>query len=220
MFSAAACGEDKGYGDPITDPAVEQAAVNLVSGVSVLVDDKTNDGAVVAADFLSSSLIALATAKLATQVPERTPTIVDTGSNVVDEACVTTDGTLITYDNCDFGGVVLDGTASQSGDHVEVDVTTSMTDPEFSLDANLGVSLTINDQVIVGHLSSTAKMTFAEVGGPITSSLSAEFDVALDNGCPIGGFIEINMSASAQGQSESVWVKADYGPACGDVTVR
>lgn len=120
-------------------------------------------------------------------------------------ACVSETGNTVTWDNCDFVTYTIDGTVTVNGDEVDIDldITTSGITVSF-----LG-TITVTSTLIDGEILITS--TVASVG----FSVNVIFDqIVITDGCATGGSITVDPSTSA-GPIRTV--RADFGPACGDV---
>lgn len=213
---AAACGEDKNYGDPLTDPSAVSHANAAITNTSGLSTDTTNDSSLSLLNGLSANMNLLAGIKMQRdQAPAR---LVPTEAGV-DEACVVVTESSISYNDCDWNGVTVNGSVSRSGTHVSIDLSfVNASDPDYRQTTRSRGEIDISDTAITGFVD--FDLDIETDGGTISGDFDGDFDVVLDNGCPVGGFLEIHAVASAAGRTQSVWVKADYGPACGDVVVR
>ena len=211
-----ACGEDKNYGDPLTDPNAPAYASAAVTNARTLTADTTNDTALFALNGLSGNMNILGGAKL--QQEQQTNQSLGQGSQVVDDACVDISESGIVYDDCDWQGTTVNGSVSRSGADVSIDLTfvTVTTDTTQTTDAR--AELTITATELSGFVD--FDLDYQLENGSLSAGFDGDFDVVLAEGCAVGGELEIHATASSYGQSQSVWVKAEFGPACGDIVVR
>lgn len=223
---AAGCGEDKGYGDPIDSPAAEQSAQAAVDS-SFQIHGETNDAAVVALSGMSSNVSVLVNAKLQAQyqeqLPEQPTATSGIRAGVVDELCVDISDTEIVYDDCDFQGGSLAGTVNLGDDSASVDISISVSaDAEYQIDTRMRGDITVTDSRVVGALDYDVTTVSDDVTSDV--ELSTTFDVDVVDGCAVGGEIEANADQVARTgsvtASQSIWVKATFGPECGDVVIR
>ena len=213
-LALSGCGEDKGYGTPIEDPNAALSASAAVSNGGMLRADTSNDTALVALNGLSGNLNLLAGAKLQHEQGETPQNL----AAAVDENCVVVDEGGVTYTDCEFAGNTVNGSVSRSGSDVSIDLEF------FRLAEDLSTSIDVLGDVGITDVALTGYVDF-DIGYDsddfsATAGLDADFDVVLADGCAVGGELEVHATARAQGQSESLWVKAEFGPACGDVVVR
>jgi len=217
LLLLGACGEDKGYGDPIDDPNATTSAEAAVGNATLLgSDQQSNDAALGVINTLSANMNLLAGAKLQQQQGAQQYAL-PAGSNV-DEACVTITDTTITYDSCDYAGNTVDGTFSHANGHIDIDLVFHYEDVDLTTDVEVDSSLDVSDAALTGFLD--FKVNLATDGVRVTSRLDGDFDIVLSDGCAVDGDLEVHASASANGQSQDVWVKAEYGPSCGDIVIR
>lgn len=212
------CGEDKGYGDPIQDPNAAASAEAAIGNATLLGSDQqtTNDAALGALNALSANMNLLAGVKL--QQQQQAQQYASPTQANVDEGCVTVTDTSITYDSCDYAGNIVDGTISNSNGHLDIDILFAYADVDVSTDVEVKSSLDVSATEIAGYLDFKVILETQDV--KVTSHLDGDFDIVLSDGCAVDGDLEVHASASANGQSQDVWVKADYGPSCGDIVIR
>jgi hypothetical protein len=153
----------------------------------------------------------------------------------LDASCYSSDGQTTTYTQCSFGGgYTIDGTLSFAGETLSVDLTLVSAQPggvvsgfEFAQQG----TLTINATGISGELTYDAQVSASGgVGGAFSAEtdVTAIYAVVLEAGCPVGGSLEVNavttanvagLPPGASAGNQSTWVRADFGPNCGDVTL-
>jgi len=213
----AACGEDKNYGDPLTDPNAGPQATAAVANARQLSADTTNDTALDALNGVSGNYNILGGIKYQAGQSQAGP-----GPRpplAVDAACVVQTETDITYANCDYAGNTVNGSVTRSGADVHVDVDFVRVDTDQTTTIRADGTVTLTETAVTGALD--FDVIYEGQGYKITSQLDGDFDVVLDGqGCAIDGQLEVHAHASAAGQSQSVWVLAEFGPTCGDVVVR
>ena len=219
-MGVAACGDGNGGGggggggggSTIDDTVAEEQASSLASQASNsfanLVETPNDDKAI--ADLFTVYANALGVASAGNQTvaiggEQGTQEAAPVDSNVVN--CVSTSGGTTTWDNCNFSGYTLDGTITVSGDQLDIDLSIVFSAVTITFQG----SLTVTPTLIDGTFS--VNSTVQSVG----FAIDVTFDVVeLSAGCPVGGSIIVDPSLST-GQIRSV--QADFGPACGDVTL-
>lgn len=208
-----ACGGDGGgdFGDPIDSPQAQAAATATLddtNSLNEIRDDPSDDGSLGKALSISGSLQTMSSAKLGAGAQALT-----SGLEVnVDENCFTSTDTSVTYTNCMSDSTTIDGTISWTVDTLVIDLTIATTDLTYSIDGDL----TITDTLIDGNLDYTWQGM--QAGQTFNYSLDADYDnITLDaTGCATGGELVVHSVTTGF----DVWVKAEYGPNCGDVTIR
>lgn len=210
------CGEDKDYGDPIEDPNARASALGAIANAQLLPSMTTNDSALFAVNALSANFNLLTGAKYQHQngVSQR----VDASGGQVDEACIVVTSTTITYDNCDFIGATVDGTVSVDASNVSVDVRFESSGGDLFQTTDVTANVDVTDQSISGFVD--FDLEISTDNAVITSIFDGDFDIDLAGGCAVGGDLEVHAAVAGNGQSISVWAKADYGPTCEDIVIR
>jgi len=165
----------------------------------------------------------------------------------LEEGCyaISDRGSTITYTDCTFGSTgattSLDGTVSKDGDTLTMDLTIEVVAGVATGGGNTTVtvqehgSLTFTDTSLTGELHfdvATVSGGVQDAGGRVTThqTLDADFqEIVLDTeSCPIGGSLEVHsvvqvdaggITLGGSGQGMDLWVKATFGPSCGDVTL-
>lgn len=211
-----ACGEDKNYGEPLDDPSAPIHANGAVSNTQLLTTDTMNDTALNALNGVSGNMNVLGGIKL--QAEQQSNQSLRDTSSAVDEACVDQTETSITYTDCEWVGTTVNGTVSRSGSDVSIDVEFVSVSEDTTQTTHADGALTITDTEISGYLDFDIDFDFD--GGSVQTSLDGSFDIVLSEGCAVDGEMEVHGKSSSYGQSQSVWVKAEYGPTCMDVVVR
>ncbi len=213
---ACACGEDKDYGDPLTDPNAPLLASNTVTGAAALSVDTTNESSLNMLNAVSGYYNQLGGIKY----QERQGTAAPGPVVYVDAACVVQTETDITWTNCDWAGNVVNGSIDRNGTQVVVDVNFFRMEVDSGDETEIDATgtLDISAAAITGNLDFHMEMRSDDFN--LRSDFDGDFDVVLAESCAIDGQVEMHVSASAAGQSQSVWVLAEFGPACGDVVVR
>jgi len=230
----AGCGgDDKGYGDPISiDQATQTQLSGLVSSAASVskVESTPCQGTDLAQMVgVYSSLNVLLQVKLGAHNGSSATVIgeIVRGALAARAKPLRPDGTClpgsgsVTFDNFTFEGGSLSGTISYSAGRFQADLTVTLTGAGSSATMKMKADLSISDTAVKGTMSVTAS---ASVGGSaVQSSFSASYDVRLSDGCATAGTIEVHASgsaSSAQAHADyDLWAKAEFGPACGDVTV-
>jgi hypothetical protein len=251
-IAAAACGggdEDKGYGSPIGGVAEQQAATNAIDSIYSLrsfQDTGGNDdlalsgvtlGFIDVSSLLSAKFVSEAQQgqgqqylvnqdemfeKMRMHAPAIAVAIgvADTASALGDD-CISATADTVTYNNCTWLYGRIDGWITVRGDHLSFDLDVVYEDTGFDFSIKMDGSIDVSDTQIVGNFSYDFDANYD--GSVVEYNLDGEFDVALSDGCAIGGFLEINgrITASAGGSSGGWdgWVRAEFGPTCGQVRV-
>jgi hypothetical protein len=210
-----ACGEDKNYGDPIDDPNAPVHASAAITNTQALTTDTTNDTALNALNGLSGNMNILGGVKLQ-QEQGTNQSLQDTSQ--VDEACVDQTDTSITYTDCDYAGTTVNGSVSRNGSDISIDVEFVAVSEDTTQTTTADGQLTVTDTELTGYVDFDIDYDLEETS--FSASLDGNFDVVLSEGCAVGGEMEVHGTTRANGFSQSVWVKAEYGPACMDVVVR
>ena len=157
----------------------------------------------------------------------------ETLTGALDQSCYSQSGGSVTYNQCDFGTGSIDGTISYTEPDLVLDLTISMsTGASFTITEK--GTLTLDATQITGNLSFASStdlsgapgMPAGAAGYTSQTTLDATYDVQLTDGCPTGGTLEVHSVTSTSGGQIpagagglDVWVKAEFGPACGDVTL-
>jgi len=159
-------------------------------------------------------------------------------TGALSDACVTTAGNTATYTDCSEGPSTFNGSATVNGDAVSFDVTVDVDPSAYNgaitgAGAAGGAKVTLQEVSVreTGALTVTATRLDGTVNAtidlalvvtipgfgdqptsestPITATFALDRDAA---GCAIGGTMTVT--------SGDVTATADYGPACGQVTLR
>lgn len=238
VLLASACGgDDKGYGSAITvDGTTKTQISSMVSqaaGVSsVATSTPCNNEDLANLLALYESMTVLLDVKLAHKSGEAAPDralalVLDAaraqiaaGGAKPAGTCVPGSGT-VTFDNYTVAGGSINGTISFANGTFKADLTVMLTAEGFSITEKMKGSLTVTTTSIKGSLTITASGSFQ--GGTLSATYSSSYDLTIANNCATDGTIEVHASGNAQTQGANakydVWVKADFGPACGDVTI-
>ncbi len=215
LLGSACGGENKQYGEPIEDPSAALHATAAVTNTARLRADTTNDTGLSAVDALSGNVNLLGGIKLQhlqADQPQSAPL------RDVDAACVVQSTSGVVYSDCEWAGNIVNGSIIRTGDIVEVDLAFERADEDTTTEIGADGKLTINDSELSGYLDIDLRIETDSV--TIRATFDSDFDVMLVDGCAVGGSLELHAVAGAGGSSQSVWVLAEYGPACGDVVVR
>lgn len=213
---AVGCGDDGGgggsFGDPIPNAQAEMAGTQSFTGAVDLTSlgaTPANESAVGQSFAVYGSLSQMASLK---QGAAGTSTREVGNAKVWDENCVTTTGGTATYDNCDSDGTTIDGTITGTASTVDIDLTITTTQAVIDMDGDLDFSATS----LTGYLNYD---TSIDAGGQsITTTYRGIYAVTMDGaGCATGGDVQVHYTVSG-GTGIDVWAKAEFGPACGDVT--
>lgn len=222
LLVAAGCGgESKNYGDPIESEVAQQSAGAAIDHASVLTSSESWTAPLTALNAVSGSYNVMAGAKLQAEYEDDYGDLmarVADAQPLQDDDCATMSASGIVYDDCDFNGVAVDGSITYAESDVSIDLTFDDPDPELSVDIRIRGEIAITETYIAGGLD--FRLDISVEGDSARAELNGDFDIELVDGCAVGGELEVNVKASAQGQSESTWVKAEYGPACGEVIIR
>lgn len=221
---ATGCGEDKEYGDPIELEFADQSATSAVTNASG-VTNMEGDAPVSALNVLSGNLSVLVNAKYQHLHgdPQTAQRIESPERNVIDETCLTQTETELAYDGCETQGMTVDGTVSVSGDEVEIhlDMSVTQADQDFSSEIAIDGVLEVTASAIDGYLDFDTTTETEDLHA--TVDMDSDFDVELEDGCAVGGEVEVHAVAVSKSggvrAEQDLWVKAEYGPACGDVAV-
>jgi hypothetical protein len=214
-----ACGEDKGYGDPITTPGIDTQATATVGTALTLQTDTTNESALNALNALGGYYNSITGAKYnagqqgAPARPLNVP-----------EECVAQTDSSITWTDCLYGNdITVNGSVTRSGTTITADVNFLYVDVEdsSSQETDADASIDITTGAITGTISFDQEYHDEEDGFGFSAEFDGYYDVVLDaQGCAIGGNVEMRGHASAAGQSQTIWAIAEFGPECGTVVVR
>jgi hypothetical protein len=229
----AACGgtADKGYDKPLT---VDATTKTMLSGIvdkaaevqTVATSPCSGDG-INSLASLYESLTILLDLKLGKNAssavaPALRAALVAGANKPQTSGCNAGTGT-VTFDHFDFGEGTINGKITYSGGSFTTDVTVTLSTGTTSATIKETGSLALSSGAIKGDLEITANVSLG--GATVNASFSSSFDLKLANGCATGGQIELhavgNATGTSAGQHASYdeWVKAVFGPACGDVTV-
>lgn len=225
LSAALGCGEDKGYGDPIENEFAEQSAGTAVSSAYQIHDETSNDAPVLALNQISASISSMANAKLQAQYQDQYPDQqleITSRSNLVDEACVVIDGDSIVYSACDFQNGTLDGSVRLTDTTADVDLSIDVQTENVSASTRMRGVVTVTEDSLRGSLDFLVDSENDEITTSV--DMFSDFDVDVLDGCAVGGSIEANVVSVSQTDrikaTQSLWVKATYGPECGEVVIR
>jgi hypothetical protein len=215
-----------------TDPGNEQA-ITKVTGVWGNLQNLT--AAKTAAQAGQAGQGAGATPGMAGVPSGATTGGLATAEGALTEGCYAQNGSAVSYNDCAFGGGTIDGTIDYAEPNLDIDLTIALTQGAQMTIVEQG-SLTLATDAITGQLSYTADIEslgglggLAGAGGAATdysstTTVDAMYDIQLTDGCPTGGTLEVHQVTSVSGVpggagTHDVWVKAEFGPNCGDVTL-
>ncbi|MCB9788536.1 MAG: hypothetical protein H6744_17810 [Deltaproteobacteria bacterium] len=236
LLALGACGDDGGSGGGGAKAAASRS-VSSAQNIKSAEDDASGDSALAGINALQADLQIIVQQQQLADLQARTGAL--TQAMALSADCVSQAGGVTTYTDCTVAPATMSGTVTVSGDTVNFDITGDIDPDAYNgpLDAaaqgGAGISitldsvsftesgnLTISSSAIEGtvnvNISLTLTTDFPGIG-PQTSTqdtpIKADFDVDLDaNGCAVGGSLTVT-----SGQTTAT---ADYGPACGDVTLR
>jgi hypothetical protein len=216
--SLAACGEDKDYGDPLTNPSAPALASASVTNAVALQTDTSNESALNALNGLSGNFNSITGIKYQERQqqapgPQRPPLSVD-------DACVVQTDSSITWTDCLYAENTVNGSVTRSGSTVDVDVHFHYQDTtdNRTQDVDAGGSIDITPTSLTGTLS--FDLHIDSDGFSTSGDFDGYYDVVMADNCAVDGQAEIRGHASAAGVSQTIWVLAEFGPTCGDVVVR
>ena len=221
----AACGENKNYGEPLEDPNAAQSAMAAVLNAQRMGTMASNDVALSSADGFAGNLNVLAGVKFQAEQPQQddeefaAPKRNAARLMLVDEACVTESGTTITYNDCDYSNTVVNGTVSIDLPNIDMDVEFVSVDEDSTQTTEFRANMNVSETAIDGYFDVDLDYSSDE-GFGFSGTFDSDFDIVLADGCAVGGELEAHAVVKASGRSESVWVKAEYGPDCETVIVR
>jgi hypothetical protein len=248
-IAAAACGgeEDRGYGDPIGGAAEQEAASGAIDSIYSLRSFQDTGGsddlalAGVTSGFadlstlLSAKLVAEAGQgqqylvgedEIFQRIKSSAPTVAlaigeSESASLFGDGCITSSGDTITYNNCTWLYGRIDGWITVSGNHLSFDLEVDYGDTGFNYTLNMDGSVDVSDTRVVGNFNYVIDANYN--GSVLSYRLDGDFDVALVDGCAVGGFLEIHGSVSASNAGSSGgwdgWVRAEFGPSCGQVRI-
>lgn len=262
VLALSACGDDGDSSANYSDPAPatqtqKDSAEGALTGTTELktlaTSDPTNADGVGKVSAIYGNVNALVATKQAAQA-QGAPTSAAAGAQgatgipgmatggllaayegALDATCVTTDGTKITYNACDFGMATMDGTIDYKDPTVTVNLKIGVATSGVTSNVDYSGAVDVTATAITGSLSFTSATdvsgaTAGLAGGQgvsATTTADATYDVTLTDGCATGGSIEVHSVTSVSGGSipsgaggVDVWVKALFGPACGDVQIQ
>ncbi|GMV43801.1 MAG: hypothetical protein AMXMBFR64_55170 [Myxococcales bacterium] len=248
LLALSACADDgagdKSYGDPKPASQAEstsaQSAVTGVSDMRSLSENDPKDTTAVArVSGVYGNVNVLTASKQASQLQgglaAATGGLLGVMEGALDESCVQSGGGTVTYDNCDFGTAKMNGTIGFQDPTLTVDLTITVGVSGVASNIDYEGTLEVSATAIVGTLSFKAASDVsgaaagAAGGGSFqtTTTVDATYDVELTDGCPTGGEVEIHSVSGVSGSGlpsgaggQDVWVKALFGPNCGDVQVQ
>lgn len=252
-LALGACADDSGGGKSYSDPAPAsasqkanaEAALTGTNDLKTLAkDDPTSTSAVGKVSAIYNNVNALVASKQAAQVQggAGVPGMATGGllaelEAPLDASCVTTDGTKVTYNACDFGTATMNGTIDYQEPTLTLDLQIGVSVSGLASTVDYSGSIDVTPTAIVGTLSFSAS---SDVSGGLgglsgaggqsfqtTTTADAVYDVTLADGCATGGNIEIHSVTSVSGGSipsgsgeQDIWVNLLFGPACGDVQIQ
>ena len=216
LFLAVGCGDDGGgggsFGDPIPNAQAESAGTMSVAGavdMTALGAEPANESAVGQAFAVYGTLSQMASIKQSSGGASAR----EVGTQSAwDDACVTSAGGTATYTACDSGGTTIDGTITGTASTVDIDLTITTDQAVIDMEGDLDFTATS----LSGFLNYDTSL---DAGGmAITTTYRGIYDVTMDGqGCATGGDVQVHYTVSG-GTGIDVWAKAEFGPACGDVT--
>lgn len=256
-LALGACADDSAGGKSYSDPAPAsasqkanaEAALTGTNDLKTLAkDDPTSTSAVGKVSAIYSNVNALVASKQAAQVQAGAgagagvPGMATGGLYAeleapLDASCVTTDGTKVTYNACDFGTATMNGTIDFQEPTLTLDLQIGISVSGLASTVDYSGTIDVTPTAIVGTLSFSATSDvsgglggLAGAGGQsfqTTTTADAVYDVTLADGCATGGNIEIHSVTSVSGGSipsgsgdQDIWVNLLFGPACGDVQIQ
>lgn len=210
------CGADKNYGDPIENPAATQSALGAIANAQLLTSRTSNESALDAVNALSANFNLMTGAKL-----NRNPEVeqgVEAILAQVDEACVVSTTTTVTYTGCDYAGTTVNGTVTVVGSSASMSLRFESVVEDLVQTTDVAADVEISDTSIAGFVDYDVDVTTDETS--LEATFDGGFDVDLLDGCAVSGELEVHAVAASDGRSISVWAKAEYGPDCQSVVVR
>lgn len=215
LLLAQGCGDDGGgggsFGEPIPNAQAEMAGTQSFTGAIDLTSlgaTPASESAVGQAFAVYGSLSQMSSIK---QSQAGTSTRQESTQYAWDEGCVTTAGDTATYTACDSGDATIDGTVTGTATSVDIDLVITTSQFEIDMDGDLDFSATS----LSGYLNYDTSIDAA--GQTITTTYRGIYDITMDGaGCAVGGDVQVHYTVS--GGAIDLWSKAEFGPACGDVT--
>jgi hypothetical protein len=240
VAAAAGCSsEDKQYKQPIggaTEQRVARGAIDSVVGVGTL-DNPA--GAFARFGDAFSGMVSLSATKYSAVSGRPLPASFtdsfqpmmggsaqsQTMPTDIDDPCVIRSGDTVRFNRCQILFFTLDGRITANAQRAVMDIHFAMQNPQtrsevLSLDYRADVRLAVDR--LTGTLAFDLKAQAD--GGQFSASSQGVLDVLLTGSCPTGGSLESHTVAhGGNGRDRldvDVWVKADFGPSCGQVTIR
>jgi hypothetical protein len=245
---AAACGgggdpfgdlaNETDFGSPVSDPSSGAAATNTVESATQLaalvssgMADENSVGFL--ANAYSGPLEMLGPAVGNAPLARIRQALENDRANATFPDCVEVGETYVQFNDCEetdeFGSATLngriefvDGTLS-----VDIEMTGSYSEDGAELTMSLSIhgDITVTETSIVGRMDFNVdlRVSFDGQSGRVSMVSAVIYDVGLTDECPTSGDIKVGVRVSVSGGGESETVeavgRAEFGPACGDVTV-
>lgn len=234
LLMIGACGDDGGGTKVGPNTAAQRTPDNAASLKTAVSDAAVGLGAL---GQIYGDLQTLVLDKQTRDLQSRTGALAHT-RGALDMGCIQQTAGSVTYTDCVEGPATFNGSANVNGDRVTFDVTVDIDPdayngpiqqagqaggPKMTLD-EVGVretgDLTITATTLTGTIDATITLDMTiEIPGlgptaaPQTTQMRATFDLQRDAaGCAVGGTLVVT-----SGQTTAT---AEYGPACGQVTLR
>jgi hypothetical protein len=129
--------------------------------------------------------------------------------------CASVSGGVITYKDCSYGGIVVNGTITYSGTSYKIALVLKV---QNTYDLTINGNLTISDTLISGNY--TYDIKYSTTGTQYEYKLDISYNnVTLESGCPVGGSMDMNAKVTQLTKVQSYSVTSKYGPVCGDVSL-
>ncbi len=237
------------YGDPLPDTAQTQQAETSASdsvaaarSLDEMTSVQADDQAMSRVGGLYGGLQLMVNAKQKATLGQSLAGLgtLAVAQQALDPGCMTADvqAHRVTYDNCSYGMGSITGSVSKTGDTVTVDLTIVVSTAAAGVGgADVTVretgSVTVSEGLVSGALS--LRYSVQTTGGGGAAAVSTDYvldatyaDIVVSEGCAVGGTLEVHavVEVNAGGLSLGggagdldLWVKADFGPQCGDVTL-
>jgi len=218
-------GPDKGYGAARQPTAQEQGSIDgLVAAagdMSRLSENPTGDTAFGHISGMYGFQSELLLSKWAESYERRLPAELPADGGEC--GVVSADGRTVTYSDCEFGGIYIDGQVSwreqDGGIAYETDLTMSVA--EAGMTMYMGGTLLVTENRIRTLSNLVFDVSIDVDGYSARVLIESEWDVALSDGCPVGGFVELHGEIEGAGYSDSdLWIMVEFGPGCGQATIR
>jgi hypothetical protein len=141
-----------------------------------------------------------------------------------DPNCVTATETKVTYTNCDYSGMLIDGYIEASGEKIGIDLTYTFTDASTTGTGKLTYKgdMTVTTEKIAGYLDLYYDITSA--GMQYVYDLKVTYgDVLFSSTCtdyPTGGYIDIKGGIDYMGQNIDSHVTVIFNAECGKIDIK